>query len=133
MSRLGVVMGVALAVAAAGCGDGPGGNLTGPTVVLGGAETNPGGGATIGYVQDIKPILDADCVECHGPRRREHNVDLSTYQNVLRNLTPGNANSNLIRQSGRNGAMYRYWRGDAAAKAELVRRWVVEFQARENR
>lgn len=107
--------------------------MTGPTVSVGGAPSNPGGSSTIGYVQDTKLLFDADCVECHGPRRREHNVDLSTYQNVLRTLTPGNANSTLIRESGPRGPMYGYWRGDAAAKADLVRRWIVEFQARENR
>lgn len=125
--------GVALAVATVACGDGPGGSVTGPTVSVGGAVSNPGGAATIGYVQDTKLLFDADCVRCHGPRRRESGVDLSTYQSVLRTLTPGNANSTLIRESGPRGEMYGYWRGDAAAKAELVRRWIVEFQARENR
>ena len=60
-------------------------------------------------------------------------MDLSTYSAVLRTLQPGNANSTLVRISARGGQMYRYWRGDAASQADLVRRWVVEFQARENR
>lgn len=133
MKRMRWMVGLGFAIAAAGCGDGPGGSVTAPTVTLGTTPSDPGGAATIGYVQDTKLIFEADCVECHGPRRREHNVDLSTYQNVLRNLSPGNANSTLIRESGPRGPMYRYWRGDAAGKAELVRRWIVEFQARENR
>lgn len=126
-----VVLG--LAAAAAGCGDGPS-TLTSPTVVLaGGVATNPGGAATIGYTQDTKLLFDASCTRCHNARSREAGVDLSTYASVLRTLQPGNANSELIRQSRSGGPMFRYWRGDAAAQADLVRRWIVEFQARESR
>lgn len=124
----------ALAVVAAGCGDGPTPTSPSSLLVIGGSDpANPGGASTVGYVQDIKPLLDGDCVRCHGPSRREHNVDVSTYANVLRNLQPGNGNSVLIRETRSGGSMYREWTGDRAAKAELVRRWVVEFQARENR
>lgn len=122
-----------LALAATGCGDGPS-TITSPTFEIGGGvATNPGGAATIGYTQDIKFLLDASCTRCHNSRSREGGVDLSTYSTVLRTVQAGNANSELIRQSRSGGSMYRYWRGNAAAQADLVRRWVVEFQAREIR
>ena len=122
------------ALFAAGCGDGPTPTSPSSLITIGGANpSNPGGASTLGYVQDIKPLLDGDCVRCHGPSRREHNVDVSTYANVLRNLQPGSANSNLIRVTRSGGSMYFEWSGDRAGKAELVRRWIVEFQARENR
>jgi Planctomycete cytochrome C len=122
-----------LGLAAAGCGDGPS-TLTSPSFVIGGGvATNPGGAATIGYTLDTKLLFDASCTRCHNSRSREGGVDLSSYAAVLRTLQPGNANSELIRQSRSGGSMYRYWRGDAAAQADLVRRWIVEFQARENR
>ena len=130
-SRL--LVGVCAAFFAVACGDGP--TPTSPTVVVapGSDPGSVGGGATIGYIEDIKPILDADCVSCHGPRRREEGVDLSTLANVSRTFQPGSENSLLIRVSRSGGSMYREWRGSGSAKAELVRRWIVEFQARESR
>ena len=122
-----------LAIAAAGCGDGPS-TLTSPTFEIGGGvPTNPGGAATIGYTQDIKLLLDASCTRCHNSRSREGGVDLSSYTSVMRTVQPGSANSLLIRESRSGAAMYRYWNGNASAQADLVRRWIVEFQARENR
>lgn len=122
-----------LAAAAAACGDGPA-TATSPSFVIGGGvASNPGGADTIGYTQDIKILLDGSCIRCHNSRSREGGVDLSSYATVLRTVTPGSANSQLIRESRSGGPMFRYWNGSAAAQAELVRRWVVEFQARENR
>jgi hypothetical protein len=116
------------------CGDGPTPTSPSSLFVIGGSDpANPGGAATVGYTLDIKPLLDGDCVKCHGPSRREHGVDLSTFANVLRQVQPGDANSPLVRESRNGGSMYREWTGDRAAKADLVRRWVVEFQAKESR
>jgi len=43
-------------------------------------------------------------------------------------VTPGSASSVLVTVSP-GGLMYAQWRGSAAAKAETVRRWVVDFKA----
>jgi hypothetical protein len=116
------------------CGDGPGG-LTSPTAITigGGDPANPGGAATLGYIQDIKPLLDGDCVRCHNPRNTNGRVDLSSYAMVMRTVRAGSAASELVRASQQGGSMYREWSGNRTAKADLVRRWVVEFQAKENR
>ncbi|MEY4093225.1 MAG: hypothetical protein RLZZ53_424 [Acidobacteriota bacterium] len=120
-------------LAVTGCGDGPGG-LTSPTpVVIGGGAANPGGAATLGFVQDIKPLLDGDCIRCHNTRNANGRVDLTTFTSVMRTVRAGSAQSELVRVTQQGGSMFREWSGDRAAKANLVRRWVVEFQARENR
>lgn len=77
--------------------------------------------ATIAYVNDIKPILDGDCVACHGSRIHENNVRLDTYANVMRVVTPGNANSLLVRETRPGAVMYANLTGDRAAKADLIR------------
>jgi hypothetical protein len=51
----------------------------------------------------------------------------------MRVVRAGSAASDLVRATQQGGSMYREWSGDRAAKATLVRRWVVEFQAQENR
>src|SRR5262245_34108636 len=122
-------IGLWLAVVASACGDGP--TPTAPSVVLpdsstGGASGStaaaPGSASTVGYTDDIKPILDADCTRCHSSRNHNAGVDLSSYAAVLRTLRPGDANSVLIHATQAGGSMSGEWRGSAAAKAELVRR-----------
>jgi hypothetical protein len=81
--------------------------------------------ASVAYVQDIKPILDADCVRCHG--------EFTSYVGVLGVVQPGSASSRLVRATQLGGSMYGYLGGNASAKAELIRRWVVENGAAESR
>ena len=89
--------------------------------------------ATLAYNQDINPILDSDCTVCHGSRIHENNVRLDTYANVMRVVTPGNANSLLVRETRPGATMYVNLSGDRAAKADLIRSWVVNNNAAESR
>ena len=133
-------IGLWLAVVTGGCGDGP--TPVAPSVVLPDSSTSgasgstaaaPGSASTVGYTDDIKPILDADCTRCHNTLNHNANVDLSSYAAVLRTLRPGDANSVLIQATRTGGSMSGEWRGSAAAKAELVRRWIVDFNASQTR
>jgi hypothetical protein len=83
------------------------------------------GVTTVAYVQDIKPILDADCVRCHG--------NMGSYAGVMQYVQPGNANSTLVRVTQTSGAMYRYLSGTPASKSDLIRRWVVDNNAVQQR
>jgi hypothetical protein len=120
----------------AACG---GGSPTSPSTVASTSDTGtpssgtPSGSVTVAYVNDIKPILDSDCITCHGPRVRENNVDLSTYAGVLRVAQAGNANSLIVRETRSNGAMYVNLTGDRAAKSALIRSWVVDNGVAESR
>ncbi len=58
---------------------------------------------------------------------------MQTYAGVMRAVAPGNARSSLVVVTQRNASMYRYWSGNAATKAELVRKWVVENGAAQTR
>ncbi len=125
---------VALLAIVVACGDGPTPLAPTPIAVSQGSNpTLPGGGTVVGYVQDIKPLLDADCIRCHNARTRTGRVDVSSYSATSQTLRPGDANSPLIQVTGQGGSMFREWRGSGVEKADLVRRWIVEFQARENR
>lgn len=88
------------------------------------------------YNQDIKAILDADCLSCHGPRRADGGYSVATYTQTMRAVRAGNANSALISQTRSGGGMYRYWSGATAtrqAKADMIRVWIVNNTAQENR
>lgn len=77
------------------------------------------------YAQDVKPILDADCIRCHGGSRPSAGVDLSSYASAMRYVTAGNANSTLVLVTRSGGLMNGYLTGDRAGKADIIRQWVV--------
>jgi hypothetical protein len=81
--------------------------------------------ATIAYVQDIKPILDANCVRCHS--------GMATYKGTLGYVRPGDSSSPLVTATQPGGSMYGHLGGDPAARAALIQRWVVDNRAAETR
>jgi hypothetical protein len=103
------------------------------TTASGGTPPSSATSTTLAYLNDVKPILDSDCVLCHNPQLHENNVDLSTYSSVMRVVQAGNANSLLVRVTRSNGIMYVNLTGDRAAKSELIRGWVVNNAAAQTR
>jgi len=100
---------------------------TGPSTV---AATLTGSGvSTYTYTTDIKPILNNDCVPCHGPSQRQAGVDLSTYAGVMRVVAAGNGSSVLILVTQPNGLMYGELSGNRSSKAGIIYDWVVHSNA----
>ncbi len=128
---------VLLAAFAVGCGGGgsPTAPSSGPAggATSGGSPTTPPAPITVSYLQDTKAIFDSDCVVCHGPRIENAGVNLTSYQNVLRVVRPGDANSLLLQVTQLGGKMHTNLSGDRLTKAALIRRWVVENAAAESR
>jgi hypothetical protein len=87
----------------------------------------------LSYNQDLKPIFDSDCLPCHSNSRPLGRYSMSTYQNVLTAVRPGSASSLLVMTTQPRGSMYRYFSGNRTAKADLIRRWVVDFGAQQSR
>ena len=81
--------------------------------------------ASVAYEQDIRPILEANCLNCHG--------QFGSYAGVMGYVVAGNASSRLVRATQSGGSMNRYLSGDKAGKADLIRRWVVENGAAQSR
>ena len=48
--------------------------LTGMVLVAGGALAQ---GAAPSFVEGVQPILDRECVKCHGPKEKKGKLDLS--------------------------------------------------------
>jgi hypothetical protein len=88
---------------------------------------------TLSYVQDIKPILDHDCLSCHSSRDARGNYSVSTYADVLNGQTPGDAKSSLIVTGSPGGSMYQYYTGDAVTRSTMVFRWLVYYNALQTR
>ena len=94
-----------------------------------GTPTTPTAGLT--YTTDIAPIMNADCVRCHGPFRRDAGYDTSTYAGVMRAVTAGSASSLLVRVTQSNGIMYGELSGNRAQKAQTIHDWVVTWKAQQ--
>lgn len=84
-------------------------------------------------MQDVKPIFDRDCLQCHGGREARGNYSVASYADVMRNQRPGDARSSLVVDSAPGGSMYGYFSGDALTKATIVFRWMVVDNAAESR
>ena len=128
LSRLAVVS-VFVPLGLAACGGGPGGiaSPTGPSNVS--ATVTGSGVSTYTYTNDVRPILNSDCVQCHGPSQRQAGVDLSSYSGVMRVVSAGNAASVLILVTQPGGAMYGQLTGNRTAKAGTIYDWVVNSAA----
>jgi len=94
-----------------------------------GPSQDPATAASLTYTADVAPLLNNDCVPCHGGSSTNGGVSLTTYANVMRTVAAGSASSPLVLVSQPGGLMYSQWRGSATAKAETIRRWVVDFKA----
>ena len=79
----------------------------------------------VAYTQDIKPIFDRDCLECHGFREAEGGYAVNTYARTIEGQRGGDARSSVVVDTAPGGSMYGYFSGDAVTKATLVFRWVV--------
>ncbi len=112
--------------------EGPSGSATASPTVTSGTASAPAT-VTVAYQPDMKPAFDADCVRCHSGSRPDGGYSMVTYAQIMRAVSPGNAASILIRFTQRGGSMYRYWSGNAQAKADLTRAWIVDNAAAETR
>ena len=91
------------------------------------------GTGSLAYVQDIKPIFDRDCLECHGSRQARGDYSTATYADAVAGQRPGDAKSRLVVDCSPGGSMYRYFSGDAVTKATMVFRWMVVDHAAQSR
>jgi hypothetical protein len=100
------------------------GSPFGPTAV---------GVQSLAYTQDIKPIFDANCLECHSSRDARGNYSVTTYADTMNGQRPGDASGSLVVDCSPGGSMYRYFTGDALTKATKVFRWMVVYNAAQTR
>ncbi len=78
------------------------------------------------YKDDIKAILDENCVSCHNPSSSD--FDLSTYFGIIQSgvAIPGDVNSKIVKVTQPGGSMRNYLGADADVKANKIKKWVVE-------
>jgi len=100
------------------------------TVTVTAAPTPPAP-AALTYVNDIKPIMDSNCIMCHGGPSPTAGRDFSTYAGVMTVATPGDPNSRLIQMTRTGGAMHFYLNPNPDVRAQTIYDWIVTYGAPE--
>ena len=84
----------------------------------------------VSFVTDIKPILDARCIKCHGVEQTKEGLDLQTYENIFagsRNgsvIEPGNATDSLLVQLIVEGEMPNRGQPVTPEELQLIIEWI---------
>jgi len=122
---------VAFAALAAGCvKGGPATDTSDPGFPFGPTSLTV---RPLAYVQDIKPILDSDCSQCHGRGETRGDYSVSTYASTIDGQRAGDARSSLVVDSSPGGSMYQYFSGDATTRATMIFRWAVVYNFAQSR
>lgn len=128
MFKPGLIVLTVLLVGAIACGGSS--SPTSPSNLDSVAITVTGTGVTTyTYTKDIAPILNADCVSCHGNSQHQAGLNFSTYSGVLAAVTAGSENSLIVKAVQPAGPMFVNLSGDRTAKVRIIYDWVVNSKA----
>ncbi len=88
----------------------------------------PGGPVTVSYSQDVQPILDRECVRCHGGRS---GLFMDSYDNLMDGniIVPGDPEaSELVMsiQESSQSIMPPGSDGLSASEIDLIVTWIAE-------
>ena len=67
-------------------------------------EAVPAGGATVSFANDILPIIQSRCINCHGGDRTEEGLSMNSHTEIMAGsengsvVTPGDAVNSLLAQ-----------------------------------
>ena len=115
-----VVFAMAVVLSACGSGQAP---VASPT------PRDPN--APVSYSKDILPILQANCVKCHGGERTNRGLDLTTYDKLMAGsvrgavVTPGDAAGSTLYQMIQQGKMPKQGSKLTAAQMDLIKSWIA--------
>jgi mono/diheme cytochrome c family protein len=93
---------------------------------------DPAGGdtAAVSFANDVHPILQSRCINCHGGDRIEGDLVMLSYAELLSGgesgavIIPGNAAGSLLYQLAESGEMPKRGANLNAAQLELILQWI---------
>jgi mono/diheme cytochrome c family protein len=90
----------------------------------------------VDFPHDVKPILDAHCISCHGPTKQKGEYRVDTYAAAIegspggKSIVPGSpGGSDFFRRLVSDDSDYRMPQKEgrlAPSQIELIRRWIEE-------
>ena len=103
------------------------------------ANVNPGaapqlsgsaGSSDVSFSKDVMPILQNQCVNCHGGQKTEKGLDMTSYNALMAGsqrgavVIPGNASQSSFVRQVLNGNMPKRGQKLSAAQAQILQDWV---------
>jgi len=95
------------------------------------AATQPAvAGATVSFANDVLPIIESRCVNCHGGERTQEGLDLKTHASLMAGssngsvVTPGNAANSLLVELITNQKMPKRGPKLTPPQVQLIMDWV---------
>ena len=88
--------------------------------------------AAVSFAEDVMPILQEHCTECHGTDNVELGLNLSTYEGLMAGsdygtvVERGNADASLIIDMIASGDMPQDKDAMPAEQLEIIRTWINE-------
>ena len=82
------------------------------------------------FEKDVQPILQSNCVGCHGPATKMKDLDLSTFSGVMKGsesgavITPGKPAESALFVNVEQGKMPQGGKRLPADKIAVIREWI---------
>jgi hypothetical protein len=86
--------------------------------------------ATVSFVNDVLPVFESRCINCHGGEKTNEGLDLKTYDSLMSGskngtvLTPGDANDSFIVKQVVEGKMPKRGPKLTPAQIQILMDWV---------
>jgi mono/diheme cytochrome c family protein len=90
------------------------------------AQAPAGQASTISFARDVLPIFQQRCAQCHGARRQAGGVALSSYDEVMQAVVPGDPNGTDLVNLIQTGMMPRNSPPVAAAQVQTIVKWIQD-------
>ena len=87
--------------------------------------------ATVSFANDVLPILESRCVNCHGGERTERGLSLRSYEDVMAGsengavIAPGDAANSLLVELVTNQQMPRRGPKLTPPQVQTITDWVA--------
>jgi mono/diheme cytochrome c family protein len=97
-----------------------------PTVAVSPTESAP----SVSFANDVLPILQVSCIECHGVRQVKEGLDLQGYETILAGsfngpvIIPGSASESLLIQLVVEGEMPNRGSKLTTEQVQIISEWI---------
>jgi uncharacterized membrane protein len=87
-------------------------------------------GATVSFANDIQPLLQSRCINCHGGQKTEKELNLTSYEGVMTGsengpvVTPGDAATSTMAELVSNGKMPKRGPKLTPDQVQLIVDWI---------
>jgi len=82
--------------------------------------------ARVNFVRDVKPILENNCVRCHGEDGAMRGIRLDKKERALMTVVPKKPDDSLLYNMAKIGAMPPGPQKLTSAQLETLRKWIAE-------